>query len=282
MPKSLYLAVVLSAASFCTPLTVSAQETAGGMLESLASTPASVTYGPYLRAELGSTFPDLANGYWLPPGPSDPLINFNLDGDNAAFASLALGFDWQNGFRGEFALSRTGAIGFSGPCSSASDGSPCDRPPADRAHADITDGSVRSTVFMANVFFSPFEAQGSNSRFQPFVVGGIGFSENKVESWTRFNLDAGNPPGTGADTRVFGENTETDFAWSLGVGTSWQVTRPGEWPVLIDMSWRYYDYGEAVGGETSDVGGGTPRQPLTFDLNSQVLSIGIRIPLQRL
>lgn len=129
---------------------------------------------------------------------------------------------------------------------------------------------------MANLFYAPFEASGSNSRFQPFVVAGIGFSRNTVESWTRVNPTSPRP------VRVFGSNSETEFAWSLGLGASWQLTAPGQWPVMLDMSWRYYDFGSAVGGAKSDVGSGIPRQPLTFDLESQVFSIGIRVPLQRL
>jgi opacity protein-like surface antigen len=181
------------------------------------------------------------------------------------------------------AITHTGDISVYGPCISASDGTPCDRPPAPvRAHADIADGSARSTVLMANLFYAPLEARGSNSRFQPFLVGGIGFSRNTVESWTRFNLDAGTPPGSGPATRVFGSNTETDFAWSIGLGASWQLTRAGQRPVLLDVSWRYYDFGEAVGGSVADVGVSTPRQPLTFDLDGHVFSVGLRIPLQRL
>jgi opacity protein-like surface antigen len=134
---------------------------------------------------------------------------------------------------------------------------------------------------MANLFYAPLEARGSNSRFQPFVVGGIGMSRNTVESWTRFNLDAGTPPGSGPATRVFGENSENPFAWSVGLGASWQLTESGERPILLDVGWRYYDFGTAEGGSTADVGAGIPRQPLNFDLTSQVFSIGIRIPLQR-
>lgn len=249
-----------------------AEEPVRPNIEPTASSQASVTYGPYARLELGGAMTELSDGYWLPPGPSDPQIDFDLDGNDTGMAAIALGYDWQNGVRADVSLLHTGEIGFSGPCSSASDGSDCDLTP----HADISDGSVQGSAMMVNLFFAPLEARGSNSRFQPFVVGGIGVSRNSVDSWTRVNDASANP------TRVFDSNTETDFAWSLGVGASWQLTAPGEWPVLLDVSWRYYDFGEAVGGDVSDVGGSVPRQPLTFDIDSQVFSIGIRIPLQRL
>jgi opacity protein-like surface antigen len=245
-------------------------------IEPTVSSQAAVTFGPYVRAELRLAAPSLDDAYWLPPGfPGDPKVNFDLDGDNVGFGALALGYDWMNGFRADLSLSRTGDIGFAGPCSSASDGSPC------AIHADITDGSVRSTALMGNLFYSPLEARGSNATFQPYIVGGIGFSRNTMDSWTRFNPLAGTP------TRTFDSNSETEFAWSLGVGASWQLTQPGERPVLLDVSWRYYDFGDAVGGSVGTPGGGgggaggVPVQPLTFDLTSHVVSIGIRIPLQR-
>lgn len=252
-----------------------AQDTSSSPLDVFASSQAAVTYGPYARVELGGAIPSLDDAYWLPPGfPGDPQVNFDLDGDNVGFGAIAVGFDWMNGFRADVALSRTGDIGFSGPCSSASDGSDCDLTP----HADISDGSVRSTALMANLFYSPLEARGSNATFQPYFVGGLGFSRNTMDSWTRVNPAAATP------TRVFNSNSETEFAWSLGVGASWQLTAPGERPILLDVSWRYYDFGEAVGGSVGSPGGpgSVPVQPLTFDLNSQVLSIGVRIPLQRL
>lgn len=97
--------------------------------DATASSQASVTYGPYVRGELGSLMPELSGGYWLPPGANDPRINFDLDGSNTGLASIAVGFDWQNGVRADVAFLHSGDMGFSGPCSSASDGSDCDLGP---------------------------------------------------------------------------------------------------------------------------------------------------------
>lgn len=236
-----------------------------------ASTQAAVTYGPYVRAELGGIAPELSGGNWLPPGLGDPRVFFDLDGDSAGLASMAFGFDWQNGLRSDLSLSRTGSIGFSGPCSFASNGSDCDLTP----HADISDGSVRSTAVMVNLFYAPLEAAGSNATFQPWVTVGVGVARNTVESWTRVN------PASAQPVRVFGSNAQTEFAWSVGIGASWQLTEPGERPILLDVGWRHFDFGAAEGGAIADVGAGIPRQPLNFDLTSQVFSIGIRVPLQR-
>ncbi|MDG4649715.1 hypothetical protein P6F26_14820 [Roseibacterium sp. SDUM158017] len=233
-----------------------------------------VSFSPYLRAEVGSLLPELSDAYWLPPGQADPRIDFDLDGDNAGFASAAFGIDWNNGLRTDLALIHTGDIGFSGPCASASDGSDCDATP----HADITDGTVRSRAMMANLFYAPLEGRNPDARIQPFVVGGLGVAWNTVESWTRFNPQAGTPPGS-RPFRTFGSNTENDVAWSIGIGASWCLT-DAETPIVMDVTWRYYDFGEAVGGDVADVGASVPRQPLTFDLSSQVFSLGVRIPLQ--
>lgn len=248
-----------------------ADEGVGGISGATASSQAAVTYGPYVRAELGGIAPELSGGNWLPPGAADPTVFFNLDGDGAGLGAIAFGFDWQNGFRSDVSLARTGSIGFSGPCSLASNGSDCDLTP----HADISDGSLNTTAMMVNLFYAPREAAGSNATFQPWVTFGVGVARNTVQSWTRVN------PASPEPVRVFGSNSQTEFAWSVGIGASLQLTDPGERPILLDVGWRYFDFGSAEGGSIADVGASIPRQPLSFDLTSQVFSIGIRVPLQR-
>jgi hypothetical protein len=231
---------------------------------------ASVTYGPYARFEIGRSDYSADNGYWHPPGyPADPQINFNLSAKDAGFGALAIGYDWQNGFRGDVSLSVSGSANVAGPCSSASDGTPC------TTHADISDASIRTAAIMGNVFYSPLEQAGNDSRFQPFLVGGIGLARNKVGQWTRYNAGAGTP------TRTFQGDTSVELAWSVGAGAAYQLTRPGEWPVMLEASWRYYDYGTAQGGAQPVGGGSQPQKPLTFDNTAHVIAIGLRVPLQR-
>ena len=231
---------------------------------------ASVTYGPYARFEVGSVDNLADSGYWHPPGyPSDPRINFDLSAKDAGFGAMAIGYDWQNGFRGDVSLSVSGSANVAGPCSSASDGSPC------ATHADISDASIRTTALMANVFYSPLEQAGNDSRFQPFLVGGVGLARNKVGQWTRVN------PLSGRPTRTFQGNSSVDVAWSVGAGAAYQLTKPGEWPVMLEASWRYYDYGTAEGGVQPVGAGSQPQKALTFDNTAHVIAIGIRVPLQR-
>lgn len=177
---------------------------------------ASVTYGPYVRAELGHARNDVSGGFWDPPGDDDPRISFDLDAADGSFGGLALGFDWQNGWRADLSLSRFGRVGVAGPCRSASDLSPCDLSLTVDNHADIESASFSSTAIMANVFFAPLEARGSNSRFQPFIVAGLGLAHNKVGAWTREN----NGPETDRSSRTFAGNSSSELAWSLGLGAS--------------------------------------------------------------
>jgi opacity protein-like surface antigen len=237
---------------------------------------ASVTIGPYLRFELGQASPTYGGAYWHSPGydpvpgVGDPEVRFSLSGDSPNMGTIAYGHDWQ-GWRAEVALSRFGKSTASGPCSSASDGSSCS------THATIDEALVSTTSVMGNVYYAPLEARGSNSVFQPFIVGGLGLAQNSVDDWTRSN------PLSTRPFRTFSGATTTSLAWSIGVGASYQVTRPGKWPVLIEASWRYYNLGSAEGGAVPLPGNGSeePLQPLTFDVEQSVIAIGVRIPLQR-
>ena len=237
---------------------------------------ASVTYGPYVRLELGGANHELSNAFWLPPGVSDPQVNFEAtpNDDVNGFGAAAIGYDWQNGFRADVSLFSTGDIGITAPCSSASNGTACS------THADITDATLNSTGLMGNLFYAPLEAQGSSSVFQPFVVVGLGIARNEVGEWTRTK----NPDNATYDTntvRTFESNSSTDLAWSVGLGASLQLTRPSKWPVILEAAFRYYDYGTGSGGSDPVGTGESARQGFTVDHTDQVISLGIRIPLQR-
>ena len=258
-------------------LPVSATEVAAQEEQSLfGQRVASVTYGPYARFELGAANLSLDNGYWLPPGEDDPRINFDASPlkDPVNFGSIAFGYDWQNGIRADVSLFTTGTSDVTAPCSSASDQSLCS------THADITDASIKTSGLMGNVFYAPLEARGSNSIFQPFVVAGLGLASNKVGEWTRTknpdNPSIGNDP-----VRTFEGDTTTSLAWSLGIGAALQVTRPGRWPVIVELALRHYDFGSASGGASPVTSGSEPIQPFTFDNTAQVITLGVRIPLRR-
>ncbi|MEL0436485.1 outer membrane protein [Phycobacter sp. K97] len=225
---------------------------------------------PYIKGELGWMSPDGSGGFWNAPDPTTPTVSFNVDGSDEAFGSLAFGLDWGNGLRGELGLFATGTSDVTGPCSGASDGSLCS------THADITQASVSTRGAMASIYYSPLEAQGNSGAFQPFFVVGLGAAENDMGNWTRVNPSATRP------TRTFSGDKNVDFAWSIGAGFSYAVNNPGQFPIILETSLRYFDYGKAEGGSTvlSDNGNG-PRTPFTFDNKATVLSFALRIPLRR-
>ena len=260
----LALSVALTAA-MTTPLTAAPDSLPGAGL-------ASVTYGPYLRAEFGMATTDINDGSWQPHGyPSDPQVNFDLSGEDGSFDTVAMGFDWMNGYRFDLGMTFSESMSVTGPCASASDGSSC------AIHADITSASLKTNALMGSLYYSPLEAAGKNTTFNPFVVVGLGLANNKVGDWTRTNDSL----STGVD-RSFEGDSSTSLAYSLGFGASWQVTKPGQWPVILEASYRYYNFGTAQGGSTPINGGQSPVTPLTFDVDNQVVSIGVRVPLQRM
>lgn len=233
---------------------------------------ASVTYGPYLRAELGMATTDITDGSWQPHGyPTDPQVNFDLSGQDGGFGAVAIGFDWMNGYRFDLGVAFSESMSVTGPCASASDGSDC------ASHADITSASLNTNALMGSLYYSPLEAAGKNTTFNPFVVVGLGLANNKVGDWTRTNDSL----VTGVN-RSFEGDSSTSLAYSVGFGASWQLTKPGQWPVILEASYRYYNFGTAQGGSTPIDGGESPVTPLKFDVENQVVSIGVRVPLQRM
>ena len=225
---------------------------------------------PYIKGEVGWMSPDGSGGHWTGADATAPNVSFNVDGSDEAFGSLSFGLDWGNGLRGELGLFATGTSDVTGACSGASDGSACS------THANITQASVSTRGAMASLYYSPLEAQGNSGAFQPFIVVGLGAAENDMGSWTRVNPAATRP------TRTFSGDKNVDFAWSIGAGFSYEINNPGQFPIILETSLRYFDYGKAEGGSTvlSDNGNG-PRTPFTFDNKATVLSFGLRIPLRR-
>ncbi|MBI1416073.1 MAG: hypothetical protein GC146_02515 [Limimaricola sp.] len=166
----------------------------------LGGNPASVTYGPYARVELGAAMASFGDAYWLPPNyPTDPKVVFDLGDGHPGFGSIALGHDWMNGFRADVGLVMTGKSGLAGPWSYTDPSTP-------GPHADITGGAVHTTAVMASLFYSPLEQRGSSARVQPFLVGGVGFASNAVDDWTRTNFTAPR------DDRTFSGATTSSFA----------------------------------------------------------------------
>ncbi|MFN7223760.1 MAG: outer membrane protein [Paracoccaceae bacterium] len=225
--------------------------------------------GTYLRFELGGARSKAGDANWLPPGyPTDPQVFFDLDMDNSAFAAVAVGHDYGAGWRAEIALNAFGRSNFAGPWSYTV-------PVTTGPHASM-EGSVRSVALMANGYYD-FDL---GNKVKPFVTAGLGLAQNSM-NWSRID-PAGN-------TRSFERSSNSSLAWSVGLGLSVDVGPIiGKAPATFEIAWRYHDLGTAKGSAQSLTGGGggggegpggIPTAPLNFDLTQQVVSIGLRIPL---
>lgn len=255
--------LALCAVAFAAPAT--AQDDASRF----GKTSASVTYGPYLRVEAGAATTRFEDETWLPPGPGDPRVFFDFGSADGGVFGVAAGFDWMNGFRADLGLLFTGDANATGPWSYTS-------PAVAGPHADITAASVRTTALMGSLYYSPLEQRRINSRVQPYLVAGLGLARNRMSGWTRERAGASIP------VRSFEGGSAVDLAYSFGLGVAWQATRTGRHPVIVDLGWRYYDFGTATGGTTplTDTGN-APREGLKLTRRDSVVSIGVRVPLRR-
>ncbi len=239
----------------------------GAALATLMLPAAAMAEENYVRLEMGLALPDAGDANWLPPGyPQDPQVNFNLgDMGSTGFGSIAVGHAWDNGFRADLAFLFSGKVDATGPCSSASDASDCN------THADITGGEVSTAALMANLTY----AFMPDRQWQPFVTAGLGVARNKMSDWTR----TANPGNTNASrpVRTFEGATEQGFAWTVGAGASRKMMASGR-PMYLDLTWRYFDFGEAKGGTTALDGDSAATEALNFDMTGHLFSVGLRIP----
>lgn len=261
--------LIAAGVAFALGATASAADTVRTKGTLFGRTSASVTYGPYIRLEGGRSWTGLSDANWLPPGPSDPRVFFDMSNGRSNLFGIALGYDFMNGYRADVGLISLGKVDATGPWSYTV---PADPGP----HADITAAKVRTTALMGSLFYAPLEAKGVNSRVQPYLVGGVGLARNSMGDWTRTNVAAPTP------VRTFSGESSVDLAYSVGAGVAYQVTRPGQHPVLVDLALRYYDFGTVSGGTATVSGAGsTPREAFNVHRTDTVLSLSIRIPLKR-
>lgn len=226
------------------------------------------TSGQYLRFELGGARYGSRDANWLPPGfPGDPQVFFDLDVDNAVFGAMAIGHTYSRNLRAEVALNLFGSSDFAGPWTYT-------LPATTGPHADMS-GSVKSVALMANGYYS-FDTVG---KVTPFVTAGLGLARNTTGIWTRTNTAAVPPTPV---TRSFSGASKNNLAWTVGLGVAMDVGPVmGSAPATLELAWRYFDLGTANGGSTPVTGGpgGVPVAPLNFNVSTNVISVGLRIPL---
>ncbi|MBQ0805338.1 MAG: porin family protein [Sulfitobacter sp.] len=225
----------------------------------------------YLRLGVGVDQSGIHDGQWSPPGAapvgSDPVVFFNLSEPDGVAATIAVGRQLRLGVRGEIALTAFGSRDILGPWAFTV-------PATAGPHADVAT-TVKSTALMANVAYDIPNMGKGRFEFQPYLMAGVGLATNKMGNWTRTNAAATQP------SRSFEGDSKTNLAWSLGAGVSWNVGKTANGPIKMDLTYQYFALGNAQGGGTPLAGSGTesPVNPLEFDISSQVVSVGVRIPL---
>ncbi len=127
---------------------------------------------------------------------------------------------------------------------------------------------VSSFLGLANAYID----LGCWAGFTPYVGAGIGFATLSVNGLKDINTVNG-------ATFSAKDNTNTNFAWALYAGTSYDVTPE----FAVDLSYRYAQLGNANTGVAFDAIGVSPSYSGVFikDITSNDLMLGFRYKLQR-
>lgn len=146
---------------------------------------------------------------------------------------------------------------------------------AEDSYADIGFGAgtneytadVESWVGLANAYIDLVTWRGVT----PYVGAGIGLASVKV-----MGLKDVNVPNNSV---AYGEeNTETNFAWAIHAGLSYEVTSA----VSLDLGYRYLELGDASSGTVTTYDGAASYSGVKLDnLHSHDLMLGMRWKLDR-
>jgi opacity protein-like surface antigen len=224
--------------------------------------PAAPQFQFYVRGEVGGSWFEQNRGSWTGPGPGDPAITEALSAPASFTGGAAAGVQFLPGLRADLSYDYLGNFSVHGnPIAPGG------------AHASM-DGGVTSNLLMANLFVEPFSLMNVNTGFvRPFVTGGIGVALNDMGDWTRTNLAVGTP------VRTFSGASQTNFAWDVGGGLSFDIASLFHHAAFVDLTYRFVDAGHVTGGAVpvSDTAH-APRQAFNYELTANVATVGLRIP----
>lgn len=191
---------------------------------------------PYLRAAIGAdisgdaTFRDADCSRTSPPalfgcedGSDGNPIGADGDFGSSVMLEAAAGLEVTDYLRLEAAFSYRPGFAFDGEANFLRAGS--NQP---------VSGDVNQMGAMAFAYLSPLAALGIESRLQPFIGAGAGVSRNEIGQMTYDFPDLRQPRYS-----VTPDGTNTDFAWSVTAGLSYEVSDR----LLLDLAWRYSDFG---------------------------------------
>lgn len=169
--------------------------------------------GLYLRAEVGGSFPaDLDGGNWL--DPSDTGLGGDLD--SGFVLGGGVGYRFTPSVRAEAVIGWRGGFDFKHDVS-------------DRfGNSGTTDSGAKVLTGMVNVYYDlPVDFP-----VKPYVGLGVGVARTKLDGVT-YTLNGGYLDREDS-------NSETNFAWAVMGGVSYEVTSS----VALDLGYRYLDAGD--------------------------------------
>lgn len=240
--------------------------------------------GPcYVRGDLGysasrapsaswpvSTFTRTYNGADAATSTSYTDGNYSYVGDqitetslsNAWFGGVGLGCgSGSRGIRGEVMLNHTASRRFQGNPNNFSFTevytAPTTTPPP--SFVDPMHTSVRSTTLMVN----GYKDLGSFGGLTPYLGAGVGVSYNQMSEVSFTD----NPYLL---NRIQGAS-RASLAWSLMAGVGYQVSDRA----ILDIGYRYMDYGKAVSGVLDNTNSANPAVRIN-DLSAHEFKVGLR------
>lgn len=140
----------------------------------------------------------------------------------------------------------------------------------------VYDGNLASYVGLLNGYWDLFNWRG----FTPYVGAGVGFAHHKMSGFTTSSSATFTDAATGAQTvqlspGVAQANSQTNFAWALMAGTSYDLSPNGK----LDLGYRYINLGSGITATTGiiDCVCGSVGGPLKVsDLSAHEFRVGVR------
>ncbi len=180
----------------------------------------------YLTAKAGFSLMEFDDPSYYSTIGGDTTWRYDSSGkDNVFGGGLGLGYCFSNNLRAEIEYFYRTRFDYS-----------------QRTNDNLFDASqeLKTQTLMAQIFYD-FK---NNTSLTPYVFAGVGVAYHKAEASAQQIL---------GPFRYKGSNDSTEFAWNIGVGTSYEVNDR----IAIDFMYRYLSLGE-VEWENNRTDGGDP------------------------
>lgn len=131
--------------------------------------------------------------------------------------------------------------------------------------AALYDLSMKDKITLQTLMFNAWWDIPLDIPVTPYIGGGIGFGFINYKGYNDSVSDNGSD-----DEFLSGSANETNFAWSLGGGMTYDVTE--NW--IVDLGYRYIDAGDISKTFKDDAGDDSSKSKL--DVTSHDIMLGIR------